>query len=100
MNKINSDPNVYYSLAGNSVTILLFHVDDLFITRLHPTHISTLKSDLGREYKMTDLGLMKKFLKVEVEQTERNFLHRKDTKTQPTYETAYQALVGKLHYVI
>lgn len=69
MKKTNSNPSVYYLRIGPSSMIHIFYIDDLFLTSFDFASISAIQNDLGREYKMTTLGLMKKFLRVQVLQT-------------------------------
>jgi hypothetical protein len=69
-----SDSNVYYYRRGPITTILVLYVDDLLITGSDQNHILSLKMDLSKEFEMKDLGLMKKFLGIQVAQTTNGIL--------------------------
>lgn len=50
---------------NDGVVILCLHVDDLLITGSHDKSVSRFKSELMREFEMTDLGVMNYFLDIE-----------------------------------
>ncbi|EJF56279.1 hypothetical protein DICSQDRAFT_71809 [Dichomitus squalens LYAD-421 SS1] len=53
---------VYRRHGGNSVTIVVLYVDDLLLFGDNKNHIKQVKRMLGRQYKMTDLGAVQRFL--------------------------------------
>ena len=70
-----ADANVYFS--HSPPLYLVLYVDDLFITGPDATHISALQLTLAVEFEMKDLGIMRKFLGIEVLQTPTGiFLHQ------------------------
>ena len=48
--------------GGISVTIVVLYVDDLLLLGDNVNHIKEVKRTLSRQYKMTDLGLVQRFL--------------------------------------
>ena len=51
--------------------VIVIYVYDLIITRRCTTSIGSIKSSLHSEFAMTDLGLLRQFLGLEIEQSER-----------------------------
>jgi hypothetical protein len=51
---------------GNTL-ILMLYVDDLFITNSSDRFISWLKTFLHKEFDMTDLGMVKRYLVISFE---------------------------------
>jgi hypothetical protein len=77
-----ADPNVYFYRRTNILVFLVLYVDDLMLTGSDPVFIADLTRDLRREFEMKDLGLMQKFLGVQVRQTTHGiFLHQSDYAT-------------------
>ena len=61
-----SEHGVYVrSDTNDGVIILCLYVDDLLITGSHDKSVSRFKSELMREFEMTDLGVMNYFLGIE-----------------------------------
>ena len=52
-----SDPNMYVQKFGTNILIVVLYVDDIIITSIHITLIQNLKSDLQKQFEMTQLGL-------------------------------------------
>lgn len=67
--KSEADSNLYYVMVGGEALILVFYVDDLFLTG-SPRLIEDCKRDLAAEFEMKDLGLMHYFLGLEVWQSD------------------------------
>jgi hypothetical protein len=63
--KSEADPNLYFIMVGEDPLILLLYVDHLFITGVERL-ISSYKEILASEFKMTNIGLMHYFLRLEV----------------------------------
>jgi hypothetical protein len=63
--KSEVDPNLYFIVVGEDPLILLLYVDDIFITGAERL-ISSCKESLASEFEMEDIGLMHKFLELEV----------------------------------
>ena len=61
-----TDPNLY---LGQGVLLLLY-VDDIILAHTLPNGANTVKKHLLHKYKMTDLGLAKRFLSVEIDQND------------------------------
>ena len=61
-----TDPNLY---LGQGVLLLLY-VDDIILAHMLPNGANTVKQQLLQKYKMTDLGLAKWFLGVEIDQND------------------------------
>ena len=63
--KSEVDPNLYFTMVGGVLLILLLYVDDLFITG-GEQFIEACKKDLASVFEMTDLRLMHYYLDMEV----------------------------------
>eukprot|EP00253_Pinus_taeda_P034496 PITA_34496 len=61
-----SDDTLYVRQQGKYLVILVMYVDDLIITGNHDDHIAQVKKELHAGFKMTDLGLLHHYLRVEV----------------------------------
>ena len=64
------DPNVYLKNIVDSLHTIVFHVDYILITGSCIDDIGSIKSSLHSEFSMTDLGLLKQFLGLEIEQSD------------------------------
>ncbi|KAL7284900.1 hypothetical protein ACG7TL_002214 [Trametes sanguinea] len=53
---------VYWRQGGEKVTIVVLYVDDLLLLGDDRQHIKQVKDALKKQYKMTDLGAVKRFL--------------------------------------
>ena len=62
-----ADPNLYIKVVQNLPLILVFYVDDLFLTG-EELLIAECKRELASEFEMKDLGLLHYFLGLEVQQ--------------------------------
>ena len=60
-------PNVYLQNVGDLLHVILLYVDDILIKRSCTNDIGSIKSSLHSEFSMTDLGLLKQFLGLEIE---------------------------------
>jgi hypothetical protein len=60
------DPNLYFSVQNGKRTILLLYVDDLLLTGDNVNEIERLKSELQKEFEMTNLGLAHNYLGTEI----------------------------------
>ena len=63
--KSEEDANLYYLMVGGEIRILVFYVDDLFLTGSLRLIVDS-KRNLAEEFEMKDLGLMHYFLGMEV----------------------------------
>ena len=63
-----SDPNVYIQKYDVHFIIIVLYFDDLLITGNIVASISTIKIALHNAFEMNDLGLLKQFLGLEIEQ--------------------------------
>ena len=62
-----SDPNVYLQQYDGHLIIIVLYVDDLLITSSTVASISVIKTALHNAFEMSDLGLLKQFLGLEIE---------------------------------
>jgi hypothetical protein len=62
MHRSTNDQNLYYIKAGNDKIILVVYADDLFITGSYERKISWLKQKLNKDFNMTDLGPIQRYL--------------------------------------
>ena len=69
--RCKSDPNVYLQHIGNVLQVIVLYVDDILITCSCTKENGSIKSSLHNEFSMIDLGLLKQFLGLEIEQYER-----------------------------
>ena len=60
-----ADPNLYCKVEDDKPLILVFYVDDLFLTGADPL-VHKCKRELASEFEMKDLGLMHYFLGLEI----------------------------------
>ena len=66
--KSNGDPTLYIKATNGNVLIFVLYVDDLIFTGNDKTLIGEFKEAMKSEFEMTDLGLFKYFLSIEVKQ--------------------------------
>ena len=66
--RCRSDPNVYLQQSDGHLIIIVLYVDDLLITGSTLASISAIKTALHNAFEMRDLGLLKQFLGLEIEQ--------------------------------
>lgn len=59
--KSEVDPNLYYTVGGSDLLILVLYVDDLFITGVDQL-IARCNADLAANFEMKDIKLMHHFL--------------------------------------
>ena len=67
------DPNVYTKKVGNHIEIIVLCVGDLILTSSESELLSHVKSNLKKEFEMTDLGHLHYFLSLQVLQTKEIF---------------------------
>ena len=61
-----SYPNLYVQNFGTNILIVVLYVDDLIITSSQLTLIQNLKSDIQKQFEMTEFGLLHYFLGVQI----------------------------------
>ena len=66
--RCRSDPNVYLQQHDDHIIIIVLYVDDLLITGSTIASISAIKTALHNAFEMSDLGLLKQFLGLEIKQ--------------------------------
>ena len=76
------DPNVYLQKRDGILQVIVLYVDDLLITGSCTNLIGQIKSSLHSEFSMTDLGLLRQFLGLEIEKNERGV-----KMIQPQYDS-------------
>ena len=66
--RCKSDPNVYLQQYEGNILIILLYVYDLFITGSTLASIAFIKTSLHDAFEMSDLGLLRQFLGLEITQ--------------------------------
>ena len=66
--RCKSDPNVYIQQYDGHLIIIVLYVDDLLITGSIVASISAIKTALHNAFEMSNLGLLKQFLGLKIEQ--------------------------------
>ena len=64
--KSDGEPTLYIKAADGNVLIVVLYVDDLIFTGNDKALIGDFKEAMKSEFEMTDLGLLKYFLGIEV----------------------------------
>ncbi|CAI9759028.1 unnamed protein product [Fraxinus pennsylvanica] len=100
-NKSVNEQTLYIKPVEEDLLIILLYIDDLLITGSNAALIDEIKDELKTDFEMTDLGEMKYFLGMEVNQTEdaQNSKLIKDDGAKKTEEKVYRSLVGCLLYL-
>ena len=65
--RCRSDLNLYLQQHDGHLIIIVLYVDDLLITGSTIASISAIKTALHNAFEMSDLGLLKQFLGLEIE---------------------------------
>ncbi|KAL4032318.1 hypothetical protein IC575_005389 [Cucumis melo] len=65
-NASNADSSLFVRKIGKSTTYLLLYVDDIIITNNDQPYIDVLISQLQQKFDITDLGMLKYFLGLEI----------------------------------
>lgn len=80
MDLLTSEPSLYVKRSGANFLMVCLYVDDLIYAGTNHDMVQSFKEAMMKEYEMTDLGLMKYFLGIQVKQTKARFLsHKKNT---------------------
>ena len=66
--RCKSDPNVYLHKYEGDLFIIVLHFDDFLITRSTLASINFIKIALHEAFDMSDLGLLRQFLGLEITQ--------------------------------
>ena len=66
--KSNGEPTLYIKATDGNVLIFVLYVDDLIFAGNDKALIGEFKEAMKSEFEMTDLGLLKYFLGIEVKQ--------------------------------
>jgi hypothetical protein len=66
--------NLYYIKHGAKIVIIVLYVDNLFVTGNDLPKIQWLKTQLMTRFKMTDLGLITKYLGLQFTKTDEGLL--------------------------
>ena len=66
--RCKTDPNVYLKFIHGYLIIIVLYVDDLMITGSSKKEISSLKDAMNHAFSIIDLGLLSKFLGLEIAQ--------------------------------
>jgi hypothetical protein len=60
------DPALFVHMSPRGRTLLPFYVDDMIITGDDPEYITFVKAHLSDQFLMSDLGLLRYFLEIEI----------------------------------
>ena len=66
--KSDGEPTLYIKVASGNVLIVVLYVDDLIFNRNDNFQIAMFKEAMKNEFEMTDLGLLKYCLGIEIKQ--------------------------------
>ena len=66
--KSDGEPTLYIKATNGKVVIVVLYLDDLIITGNYNFLIGEFKEAIKNEFEMTELGLLKYFLGIEVKQ--------------------------------
>ena len=66
--RCKSDPNVYLQKNDVNLQVIVIYFDDIIIIGCCTNSIGQIKNSLHNEFAMTNLGLLRKFLGLEIEQ--------------------------------
>ena len=64
--KSDGEPSLYIKIENGNVFIVFLYVDDLIFTRNDNFLIGEFKEAMKNKFEMTDLGILKYFLGIEV----------------------------------
>jgi hypothetical protein len=67
--RCHSDPNVYTKKVGSHLIIIVLYVDDLILTGSDSKLLNHVKTNLKKQFEMTDLGFLHYFLGLQILQT-------------------------------
>jgi len=67
--KSPSEPSLYVKRSGANFLMVCLYVDDLIYARTNHDMVQSFKESMMKEYEMTNLGLMKYFLGIQLKQT-------------------------------
>jgi hypothetical protein len=68
-----SEPSLYVRKKGEDFPIGCLYIDDLIYTRTNKDMVAKFKNAMMKEFKMSDLGLMRYFLGIQVKQSPGKF---------------------------
>ena len=80
------DPNLYIQQFDGHFIIIVLYVDDLLITGSIVSSISSIKTALHNAFEMSDLGLLKQILGLEIEQNFDGISHLVQIHIIPTIQ--------------
>ena len=64
--KSKSEPTLYVKHQGKDILIVTLFVDDLIFTGSNKQMIEEFKEDMTQKYEMSDMGLLRYFLSMEI----------------------------------
>jgi len=65
--KCDGDPTLYIKKNKDMLLIIILYVNDLIFMGSNDAIIENFKEEKKKEFKMTDLGLLRYFLRIEVQ---------------------------------
>jgi len=69
-NRNNGEPTLYIKQSKDMFLTIILYMDDLIFMGNDETLVEEFKEAMKREFKMTDLGLLRFFLGIEIQQQE------------------------------
>ena len=60
------DPNIYVKHVDDNIIVIVLYVDDLIITGKQLLLIQNMKSELQKQFEMTNLGILHYFLGLQI----------------------------------
>ena len=74
-----NEPCIYYKNEKGKITLILIYVDDIILGATNENEIKEIYRILNNKYKITNLGIVKNFLNLEIEQL-KGEIHLSQTK--------------------
>lgn len=65
LQKSNADYNLYYNDRNGRLTLLILYVDDVYLTGKKDDHIQFIRTEIQKEFEMSDLGVLSYSLSME-----------------------------------
>ena len=67
-NDLISDPCIYFKTTAAGLILIEIYVDDLLVAAKDENAVAEIKNMLAQEYMITDLGIVERYLGIEIEQ--------------------------------
>jgi Reverse transcriptase (RNA-dependent DNA polymerase) len=66
--ELNSDLCIYFKTTAAGLILIAIYVDDLLVAAKNENAAAEIKNTLAQEYMITDLGIVERYLGIEIEQ--------------------------------